>query len=42
MGNGSSHVSRKTRTWLADHEDRFVVHHTPTHASWLNQIELFF
>jgi len=42
MDNGSSHVSRKTRTWLADHEDRFVVHHTPTHASWLNQIELFF
>lgn len=44
LDNGSSHVSRKTRAWLAhpDREGRFVVHHTPTHASWLNQIELFF
>lgn len=44
LDNGSSHVSRKTRKWLADpeREGRFVVHHTPTHASWLNQIELFF
>ena len=21
---------------------RVLIHHTPTHASWLNQIELFF
>ncbi len=26
---------------LADHP-RFTTHHTPAHASWLNQIELFF
>lgn len=42
LDNGSSHASKQTKTWLAAHSDRFVVHHTPTHASWLNQIELFF
>ncbi|MFD3657721.1 IS630 family transposase [Streptomyces sp. NPDC058620] len=41
MENGSSHTSKATRTWLAAHP-RFVVHHTPKHASWLNQVELFF
>jgi len=42
LDNGSSHVSKQTKKWLDDHNDRFRVHHTPTHASWLNQIELFF
>src|SRR5664280_2769540 len=41
MDNGSSHTSKATRAWLADHP-RFVVHHTPAHASWLNQVEAFF
>ena len=41
MDNGSSHVSKATRTWLAEHP-RFVAHYTPVHASWVNQIELFF
>jgi transposase len=41
MDNGSSHTSKATRAWLADHP-RFVVHHTPVHASWLNQVEAFF
>ncbi len=44
LDNGPSHTSKKTREWL-DHPDRkgrFKVHHTPTHASWLNQVELFF
>jgi transposase len=41
MDNGSSHTSNKTRAWLAAHR-RFHVHHTPKHASWLNQVELFF
>lgn len=41
MDNGSSHRSKATRKWLAAHP-RFVVCHTPAHASWLNQIELFF
>ena len=39
--NGSSHTSKKTRAWLAAHP-RFHVHHTPKHASWLNQVEIFF
>lgn len=44
LDNGSSHISRETRQWLQNPErkDRFQVHHTPTHASWLNQVELFF
>lgn len=37
MDNGSSHTSKATKAWLAAHP-RFVVHHTPVHASWLNQI----
>lgn len=41
MDNGSSHTSKATKRWLADHP-RFVVHHTPAHASWLNQVEAFF
>lgn len=44
LDNGSSHVAKDTTRWLDDpvRRGRFVVHHTPTHASWLNQIELFF
>ena len=41
LDNGSSHVSKQTRAWFADHP-RWVVHYTPPHASWVNQIELFF
>jgi transposase len=41
MNNGSSHTSKATRTWLADHP-RFTVTYTPKHASWLNMVELFF
>jgi len=41
LDNGSSHVSKATKAWLEQHP-RFVVHHTPKHASWLNQVELFF
>ncbi|MBS2533834.1 IS630 family transposase [Catenulispora sp. NF23] len=41
MDNGSSHVAKKTRAWLTA-RPRFHVHHTPKHASWLNQVELFF
>jgi transposase len=41
MDNGSSHTSKVTKAWLAEHP-RFVVHHTPAHASWLNQVECFF
>ena len=41
LDNGSSHRSKATKKWLAEHS-RFVVHHTPVHASWLNQVEAFF
>ncbi len=44
LDNGPSHTSNETREWLdhPDRKERFKVHHTPTHASWLNQVELFF
>ena len=41
LDNGASHTSKATRAWLADHP-RFVAHYTPKHASWVNQVELFF
>lgn len=41
MDNGSSHTSKATEQFLTDHP-RFVAHYTPKHASWVNQIELFF
>jgi len=41
LDNGSSHISKETRAWFAAHP-RWVVHYTPVHASWVNQIELFF
>ena len=41
LDNGSSHIARDTRWWFLDHP-RFHPHYTPTHASWLNQVELVF
>jgi transposase len=41
LDNGSSHIANQTRWWFVDHP-RFRAHYTPTHASWLNQVELFF
>jgi transposase len=41
LDNGSSHVSRQTKAWFAAHP-RWIVHYTPPHASWVNQVELFF
>jgi transposase len=41
LDNGSSHIARDPRWWLVDHP-RFHAHYTPTHAWWLNQVELFF
>jgi transposase len=41
LEGGSSHIARDTRWWFVDHP-RFHAHYTPTHASWLNQVELFF
>src|SRR6266511_1176596 len=41
LDNGSSHTSKQTKQWLAEHP-RITVTYTPTHASWLNMIELSF
>lgn len=39
--NGSSHRSKKTLAWVAK-QNRLHLAFTPTHASWLNQIEIWF
>jgi putative transposase len=39
--NGSSHRSKKTLAWVAK-QKRLHLAFTPTHASWLNQIEIWF
>jgi len=41
LDNGSSHVAKLTKAWFASHP-RWHAHYTPVHASWVNQIELFF
>ncbi|MFJ8478491.1 IS630 family transposase [Kitasatospora sp. NPDC094011] len=41
LDNGASHTARHTKAWFATHP-RWHVHWTPPHASWLNQVELFF
>jgi putative transposase len=41
VDNGSSHKSKKTLAWVAK-QKRLHLHFTPTHASWLNQIEIWF
>lgn len=43
--NLNIHVDGPTRRWSRfnrRHGGRFVFHYTPKHASWVNQIELFF
>ena len=40
LDNLSSHKPKRDR-WLARHPNVHV-HYTPTHASWLNQIEIWF
>ena len=35
-------VDRRWSQFNERHGDRFVFHYTPKHASWVNQIELFF
>jgi transposase len=41
LDNGSSHTSKQTAAWFTAHP-RWEVHFTPKHASWVNQVELFF
>lgn len=41
LDNGSSHRSKHTTGWFKDHP-RWTAHFTPPHASWVNQVEMFF
>jgi transposase len=43
LDNHSAHISKETRTWLAEQPaGRFEFTFTPTHGSWLNLVEGFF
>jgi transposase len=42
VDNGSSHRGQRAADELRVRQPRIVVVHTPVHASWLNQIELYF
>jgi transposase len=43
LDNHSAHISKETRTWLAEQPaHRFEFTFTPKHGSWLNLIEGFF
>lgn len=42
LDNLNTHISEETRKWNERHGSRFVFHFTPTHASWLNQVEIWF
>jgi putative transposase len=41
VDNYSTHKHPKVKRWLALHP-RYQVHYTPTYASWLNQVEIWF
>jgi len=41
VDNYGTHAHPAVQTWLANHP-RFVMHFTPTGASWLNMVERFF
>jgi transposase len=41
LDNYGTHKTPRVKRWLARHP-RYVVHFTPTGASWLNQVERFF
>lgn len=41
MDNYAAHKHANVRAWLTRHP-RFVVHFTPTHASWMNLVEVWF
>ncbi|WP_281251132.1 transposase [Streptomyces indicus] len=42
VDNGSSHRGQSAIDRLANRFPNAVMGHTPVHASWLNQIEIFF
>jgi putative transposase len=41
VDNDATHKHPKVKRWLAAHH-RGHVHYTPTYASWLNQVEIWF
>jgi transposase len=41
MDNYAAHKHPNVRAWPAKHP-RFVIHFTPTHASWMNLVEVWF
>lgn len=41
LDNSSTHKTAKVKQWLAEHP-RFILHFTPTSASWLNAVEGWF
>jgi transposase len=42
VDNASSHNTKAVRQFLEQRPGRFIVHFTPTHASWLNLVERWF
>ncbi len=42
MDNFRTHKTKEVMEWVESQRDRIHFHFTPTHASWLNQIELWF
>jgi hypothetical protein len=42
VDNGSSHQGAKSARRLRERYPNLILVHTPPHASWLNQIEVFF
>ncbi|QPL05653.1 IS630 family transposase [Actinomyces respiraculi] len=41
MDNYATHKHKDVRAWL-EHHPHIHVHHTPTHASWMNLVEVWF
>ena len=41
VDNYGTHKHAKVKRWLAA-RPRFHIHYTPTYASWLNQVEIWF
>ena len=46
LDNLNTHTNSRQRAYVSEwnqmHGDRFRFHYTPTHGSWLNQVELWF
>jgi hypothetical protein len=42
VDNGSSHRGQASVERLRRRDKRIILVHTPVHASWLNQVEIYF